>query len=161
MTKALLVLLLAGCGTDAASVPGGGLDAPALPSDDQTPPQGHAALHGWLAEGHHLAWACEPTAHPARPPGAHGENRICSNAKLSTSRAGAFPVGAASVKELHREGAIEGYAVGVKIAAGDEISSWYWYEAFGSSVFADGVNRTICTGCHSDAGRDFVFTRVE
>jgi hypothetical protein len=158
MTKWLLVAL-AGCGMDAAPPPGP--DAAGLPVSSEVPPQGHDALKSWLADGHYLDWACEAAAHPARPPGAHGSNRICSNAALSASASGTFPVGAASVKELYRDTQIIGYAVGVKLSEGDDIGSWYWYEAVGNSVYADGVNRGICTGCHSDAARDYVFTRVE
>lgn len=127
----------------------------------QLPPRGHAALSAWLGEGHYKQWACEPAPHPARPPGAHGENRICSNASLSATATGPYPVGAAAVKELFRSGALVGYAVGVKIAAPAAGSSWYWYEAVGSSVIADGVDRSLCSGCHSSAPRDYVFTRVE
>lgn len=154
-----LLVVLAACGMDAAPPPGP--DAGDLPVSSEIPPQGHAALQGWLAEGHYLAWSCEPAPHPARPPGAHGANRICSNAALAASASGTFPAGAASVKELYRESSITGYAVGIKLADGADTASWYWYEAVGNSVYADGVNRGICTGCHADAPRDFVFTRVE
>jgi hypothetical protein len=133
---------------------------PGATDDPQLPPRGHAALTSWLAAGHYKAWACEPAPHPARPQGAHGENRICSNAALSASASGAYPIGAASVKELYRNGAIAGYAVGVKIAAPAAGSSWYWYEAVGSSVIADAVDRPLCSGCHQGAPRDFVFTHV-
>ena len=129
--------------------------------DAQLPPQGHGALVAWLGAGHYKAWACEPAPHAARPPGAHGQNRICSNAMLSATTDGSYPVGAASVKELYRNGALAGYAVGVKIAAPAAGTSWYWYEAVGSSVIADGVNVSLCSGCHANAPRDHIFTRVE
>jgi hypothetical protein len=64
------------------------------------------------------------------------------------------------VKELYRSGAIAGYAVDVKIAAPAASSSWYWYEAIGASVIADGVDRSLCSGCHASAPRDHVFMRV-
>ncbi len=126
----------------------------------ELPPRGDAALMGWLAEGYYLSWACEPEAHPARPPGAHGANRICSNAALSASETGTFPVGAASVKELYSGGSLTGYAVARKLTAGAERASWYWYERIGTSVVADSAGAALCAGCHEDASRDHVFTRV-
>jgi hypothetical protein len=129
--------------------------------DAQLPPRDHGALVAWLGAGAYKAWACEPAPHAARPPGAHGQNRICSNAMLSATADGSYPVGAASVKELYRNGALAGYAVGVKIAAPAAGTSWYWYEAVGSSVIADGVNVSLCSGCHASAPRDYIFTRVE
>ncbi len=153
--------LTSGCATD----PGAGADGPpgldgTEHAADQLPPRGHVALQEWLAAGHYQAWACEPSPHPARPPGAHGANRICSNAALSGSMSGEFPIGAASVKELHRSTGIAGYAVGIKIATGTAPTSWYWYEAVGSSVYADGPGVGLCAGCHRDAPRDSEFTRV-
>ena len=165
MTARLLGVLaaaaLAACGmSDPDPGPTGPDAPPATGGDAELPPQGHAALAPWLAAGHYKAWACEPAPHPARPPGAHGENRICSNALLSATASGDYPVGAAAVKELVRSGAVTGYAVGVKIAAPASGQSWYWYEAIGASVIADGVNRALCSNCHAGAPRDFVFTRV-
>ncbi|MBA3460027.1 MAG: hypothetical protein H0T46_08705 [Deltaproteobacteria bacterium] len=148
-----------------------GCMSPGTPQDSATmeddvgdigelPPMGNVALTAWLAEGHYLAWACEAEAHPARPPGAHGANRICSNAALSASEAGTFPIGAASVKELYSGGSLSGYAVGRKLTAGTERASWYWYEKIGTSVVADSAGAGLCAGCHEDATRDHVFTQV-
>ena len=158
MRTAILVVLAA-CATESPppADPGDG----ELVVDEQSPPATHAELVPWLAEGHYLAWACEPEAHPARPPGAHGTNRICSNDLLSQSASGQFPVGAASVKELVRGGEIEGFAVMRRITGDAAANAWYWYEAVGSSVIADGRSPGICTGCHGGAPRDFIFTRVE
>jgi hypothetical protein len=147
---------LAGCADPSAEPQ---IDA-ALAIDPQLPPRGDAALRPWLAAGHYLAWACEPAPHPARPPGAHGDNRICSNAMLSGSASGRYPIGAASVKELHRQGSLAGYAVGIKVADSADASSWYWYEAIGGSVIADGAGRPLCANCHAGAPRDNVFTHV-
>lgn len=157
--RLLAIALVFGCGTDGGA-PQPGPDAQVAVGDPELPPEGHAALKTWLASGHYLTWACEATAHPARPPGAHGMNRICSNAALSASADGTYPVGAASVKELVQNGRVTGFAVGLKRAAGDAADSWYWYEAYGDSVIADGVNRGICVNCHADAARDYVFTHV-
>ena len=74
---------------------------------------------------------------------------------LAGSSAGSYPVGAASVKELYRDGAIIGFAVGRKTDAG-----WYWYESIGTSVVADSVGAGLCAGCHADAPRDHVFVQV-
>jgi hypothetical protein len=147
-------------GLDAGS-DGAVLDAPPSSNDPQLAPQGHAAMTTWLAAGHYLTWACENAPHPARPPGAHGTNRICSNTALSGSTSGAYPVGAVSVKEIYRNGAIDGYAVARKLPSGTGGASWYWYELLGTSVVADGVGVSLCAGCHDDAPRDFIFTRVE
>lgn len=154
-----IAVLLGGCG-NSSEVAENSPDAAVGQEERELPPQGHIALQAWLAAGFYTTWACEEAAHPARPPGAHGTNRICSNAMLAGATAGAYPVGAASVKELWQDGRVTGFAVGRKIAAGDAASSWYWYEAFGDRVIADGVDRRICVDCHADAPRDFVFTQV-
>jgi hypothetical protein len=154
-----LVLTAAACADPADPGEPAPDGAPAA-GDPQLPPRGHAALAAWLGAGHYQAWACEPAPHAARPPGAHGENRICSNAALSAAEDGPYPVGAAAVKELYRGGALAGYAVGVKVAAPAAGASWYWYEAIGASVIADRVDHGLCSGCHAGAPRDFVFTRV-
>ncbi len=161
MLRVLIACLVCACADpDRALDPMDTPDAPPLAGDAQLPPQGHADLAPWLAAGHYLAWACEDAPHPARPPGAHGANRICSNTALSTSSAGTYPIGAASVKELYRNNAISGYAVGRKVTAGTDASSWYWYEAIGTSVIADRVGVGLCAGCHDGAPRDNVFTHV-
>jgi hypothetical protein len=152
-----LAILLTACATDVMPV----ADPDQFVVDEQSPPVAHAELVTWLADGHYEGWACEPEAHPARPPGAHGDNRICSNDLLSQSASGQFPVGAASVKELVRGGEVTGYAVMRRLDDGAAASSWYWYEAFGDSVVAEGRSPGICTGCHGGAPRDFIFTRVE
>lgn len=163
--RRLVFLLLAACGADSEPVTPTGDPQPdpmdPMTVDDQSPPTTHAALVPWLADGAYQTWACEPEAHPARPPGAHGSNRICSNDLLSTTANGPYPIGAASVKELYRNGQPAGYAVMRKLASTGAPSDWYWYELIGSSVVADGRSPGICTGCHSDAPRDFIFTRVE
>lgn len=156
----MVVITLTACATDPDPGPPSEDPDPGV-VDEQTPPTTHAELVPWLAEGHYLAWQCEPESHPARPPGAHGENRICSNDLLSASASGQFPVGAASVKELVRGDQVTGYAVMRRMTAAAGASNWYWYEAFGANVVAEGRSPSVCTGCHSSAPRDFIFTRVE
>jgi hypothetical protein len=114
-----------------------------------------------LAAAAYRTWACEPEAHPARPAGAHCEHRICSTDLLSTSQTGRDPGGAASVKALVRDGQVTGFAVMRKLADTGSAGDWFWYEAYGDGVIAEGRTPSICTGCHSGAPRDFIFTRVE
>jgi len=157
--RCLALVLLLGCASDEPVAE----KDPAIPgteADPELPPEGHAALKVWLAAKHHEGWACEDAPHAARPPGAHGTNRICSNAVLSATTNGNYPVGAASVKELWQNGQVTGFAVGRKLVEGDAASSWYWYEAYGDSVIADGTNKGICANCHAGAPRDYVFTHV-
>ena len=137
----------------------------------QTPPQGTAAMDAWISAGHYKTWRCEATASSARPNGAHGANRICSNDLASQHGAGEYPVGAASVKELHSSvtgTTPTGHAVALKVASGKTGAAWYWYEKIGARVVADGANVGICAGCHSLAGadathqgHDFVYLQVK
>ena len=139
---------------------GGPVDAAAdAAGSAQLPPSEGAALDAWLSEGHYLAWRCEAASHPARPPGAHGANRICSNELLAMAPPGPFPAGAAAVKELYRGGNLVGHAVALKTQADSEGGNgWYWYEKIGTSVVADGAGVRLCAGCHEDAGPDFAST---
>jgi hypothetical protein len=155
----------------ACSDPGSGAVEGAEMGDADTPPTGADAVDAWLAEGHYLDWACEPEPHAARPPGAHGMNRICSNPLLSEHADGPYPLGAASVKELIRDGEIDGYAVTRRIGDGGA-EDWYWFERSGGDLIADGPGdsgepKDLCAGCHAGAGadadhsgHDFVYTQV-
>jgi len=154
MLRVVVLVALIGCSAD-DPVAENSPDAQVGQADRELPPQGHSPLKAWLADGHYKSWACEEAPHPARPPGAHGTNRICSNAVLSSSLGGEYPVGAASVKELWQNGRVTGFAVGRKTTDG-----WYWYEAYGDNVIADGVHRALCDNCHAGAPRDNVFTHV-
>src|SRR5258708_1747983 len=68
--------------------------------DPQLPPRGADATTTWLDAGYYTPWRCEAAGHASRPPSPHPRNRICNNDALHGSTAGAFPIGAASVKEL-------------------------------------------------------------
>jgi hypothetical protein len=61
----------------------------------QTPPQGKANIDPWLDAAHYRSWRCEAAMNP-RPKGAHGRNRVCSNARLSGTAGAPYPVGAAA-----------------------------------------------------------------
>lgn len=173
----LLLLISAfgvACGSDASSSSQGGETSDAesestttIEGDPQLPPEGDSEMRPWLQAGHYLNWACEAEPHDARPPGAHGRTRICSNDALSgAAGAGPYPIGAAAVKELRRgdDDHIEGYAVYRKVGASDGGDGWYWYELIGTSVVADGRGSSgrvdLCVGCHANADRDFVYTHV-
>jgi hypothetical protein len=119
-----------------------------------------AALQQWLDQGTYKSWACEPTKHGPTLGSAHGSVRICSNPLMAASSSGSYPVGAASVKELYSGDAINGYAIGVKVAAGEGANTWHWYERIGSVVVANSVGAGICEGCHRNASRDRIYVRV-
>ena len=132
-------------------------------ADAQVPPRGHADVLTWLEAGHYQSWSCEPEPHAARPRSPHGQNRICSNTALAGFAGdGPYPVGAAGVKEIfNSSGQIRLYAVYRKVTAEAGGDSWYWYEGKRGDVIANGEGDGTCTGCHSDAPQDFVFTVVK
>jgi hypothetical protein len=117
------------------------------------------AIRPWLQAGHYKSWKCEGSIMNARPNGAHGRNRVCSNALASAHGTGPYPVGAASVKEIYSGDMIADYAVSLKVKAGEGRDTWYWFE--GSF---DGVGVSLCAGCHERAsdfqGRDNVYVQV-
>jgi hypothetical protein len=131
-------------------------------TDPQVPPRGTSDVQDWLAAGYYQAWRCEAEPHPSRSPSPHGQNRICNNDALHAAPAGtAFPIGAASVKEIYAGGdAIVTYAVSRKITDGSTGDNWYWYEGNPGKVYANSEGADNCTSCHSQAPRDFVFTIV-
>jgi hypothetical protein len=146
------------------------------PGGAQVPPTTDpAAVDAWLAGGAYLAWHCEAQPHAARPPGAHGHNRICSNDALATHGEGEYPVDSAAVKELYdSDGKLIGHAAYRHVAPGSDGATWFWFEKIGDgSANAFGLGdrnapRDVCVGCHGNAGQkegfpghDFVFTQVE
>jgi hypothetical protein len=150
-----LLVVLVGCG-DGPTTLGDPLD------DPQIPPRGSDDLMTWIETGHYLAWSCETDVHPPRPGSAHGPNRICSNDALVASTGdGQFPVGSAAVKEVYSGEALRLWAVYRKVDAGGGGASWYWFEGTRTDIAANGEGESGCTGCHSGAPRDFVFTVVE
>jgi len=159
-------------GAAAAGGSGGGAGSAELP------PMGAVAIEAWLQTGQYKTWHCEPAVHAARSPSPHGFNRICSNDVIAphATETGAWPKGAAAVKELYAAAGETnpiGYAVYAKTdndsAAG---ANWYWYERVpldsgaphdAAGVVADGMGSTgpamqICVGCHGAAGADAAHT---
>jgi hypothetical protein len=176
-TSSLRVFVMAavalGCSQEAAAPPP--VDTgPVGAVDENVPPLGQRAIEPWLAAGYYKKWTCEreisnARVDPATPNirGNHGRHRICSNDLLLASRSGAYPIGATSVKELFdRMDRPYGYAIGVKVAPGVGIDTWYWYERTGMlatlNPVADGVGDKACgEDCHGNAARDDVFIRAQ
>jgi hypothetical protein len=153
--RSILVIAIAftGCTDDGPESFGDDL------TDPQLPARGISDARAWLAAGHYQAWRCEPAPHPGRSPSPHGRNRICNNDALRAGT-GDFPVGAAAVKEIYDGDRIVTYAIARKLTAGAGGDGWYWYEANPDKVYANSEGAENCTGCHSGAPRDFVFTVV-
>jgi hypothetical protein len=122
-------------------------------------------------KGYYKSWTCESALHASRVPSPHGIDRVCSNTLIhgNATGTGAWPVGAASVKELYAnmtDTTPSGYAVYLKTA--DDTSAggaaWYWYEQPPMMApVADGMGdsggaKTICVGCHAAAGSDAMHT---
>jgi len=143
-----------------ASPDGGASPGPTGDAGAAIPIGTQAELDAWLQSGAYKSWACEAAAHDRRPGSGHSRNRICVNPALGQDKgAGPYPVGAASVKELYDgSGAVNGYAVYVKVKPGAAGDTWFWYERIGSSVVARSEGASLCVGCHSGAPRDHVFT---
>ena len=161
-TSSVVLVALALAATACAAEPSAETSGDDL-TDPELPARGTADLPTWLAAGYYRAWHCEPEAHDGRAPSPHGRNRICNNAALQAAAGtGAFPAGAASVKEILDGGAMT-YAVSRKLTDGAGGDTWYWYEsnpADPAHVYANGPGVPGCTGCHGGAARDHVFTVV-
>lgn len=124
------------------------------------PPTNGAALATWLAERRYADWSAESSPHASAGPHFGTVRTFVDDSLFASLEAGAssHPVGAAAVKELYGDGdMVLGYAVMVKVDAAASGDSWYWYEEYQGSVFADGIGDGLCTGCHA-AGTDSVLT---
>lgn len=155
--RSLLVMVLTACSDPGPASFGDPVDGP------QLPPRGAVDLPVWIEAGHYNAWACEAEPHPPRAGSGHGPNRICSNDAMvaAADLEGAFPVGAAAVKEVFEsDGSIAAYAVYRKLTDGTGGDSWYWFEGTRDHNVANGPADDTCTGCHGRAPRDFVYTIV-
>lgn len=126
------------------------------------PPTDGAALLPWLEAGNYADWAAEPAAHPSAGPHFTAV-RTFVNASLLASMEAAnteHPVGAAVVKELYGDSPnIGGWAVMVKVAPGDTVDTWYWYESFEGTTYADDTGVNGCGNCHS-SGVDYIRTEL-
>ena len=129
-------------------------------TETQLPARGTSDAPAWLGAGYYRQWHCEATPHPARAPSPHGRNRICNNDALHAAPAGDFPAGAASVKEIFDGDGIATYAIARKLTDGTGGDAWYWYEGNPGKTYANSEGADNCTGCHTRAPRDFVFTVV-
>ena len=71
------------------------------------------------------------------------------------------PIGAASVKEMYKDGKPFGWAVMVKEEKGKGGSGWYWYEVTSttdsSKIYAEGRGARACATCHAQ-GTDYVIS---
>lgn len=130
-------------------------------NNDIPPTENAAAIEQWLAKEIYKKWACETSSHPGTGSSPHGNVRVYSNPLLSATTGGPFPVGAASVKELYNGDQVTGYALGVKVNAGEGKGKWYWYERSGSSTFAEKIDAEPCESCHAKANNDRVFIHVK
>jgi hypothetical protein len=140
--------------------------------DAQNPPtESAAALSAWLDKGEYKNWKCEASANTKTEGDAaihvHGMTRVCSNDVLANGTA-PWAKGAASVKEIWKDGAIVGLDAYVKTKADSEAGqSFYYYNGTPESVGTGGAGRSECSTCHSAAGSDaahpgagdFVYTR--
>jgi hypothetical protein len=155
---ALLMAIATSCGEvgpDPGGVGGGGIPASAT------------ELGAFLRAGSYKSWAAEPAVHAATGNSPHGSVRVFHNQALAdslTAGATAHPQGAASVKELYDSDGqtLAGFSVMIKVAeSSGSGEGWYWYETFDAnadSPFVSATGAKGCTGCHSGAPTDFVFT---
>lgn len=124
-------------------------------------------LRTWLDERRYADWQAESAPHASLGPH-FGRVRTFFNESLFASLEagnGEHPQGSAVVKELYGNGAeVRGWSVMIKQApTSDGGANWYWLEVFDTSIFADGPNAGICTGCHTSnfrglTNRDLVLT---
>jgi hypothetical protein len=147
--------LVVGCAADRDAGPSFGDRL----TDPQVPARGSTDLPQWLAAGYYQSWRCEPARHSGRSPSPHGTTRVCNNDAIAGAASGAFPVGAAAVKELYDGDSVIGYAVSRKVSASGN-DAWYWYERVSDNLNANDQGVAGCAGCHAQATRDFVFTVV-
>jgi hypothetical protein len=137
---------------------------PTATPDSQMPPSDGAALLSWLQAGHYRAWRGEGFRHPSNGPHFGNVQTFVNDAlydSLIRIPPGEHVRGSAAVKEMYGSDGeeVRGWSVSLKV---DDDSSggdgWYWYERFGSAVFADGRGVSICTQCHGASAaspRDF------
>lgn len=134
---------------DAAATDASTSDAPVPTTPD--------ALFAFLQSRIYTEYARESAPHASVGP--HSTVRTFVNDALFdslTAGNSTHPVGAAAIKELHGGDGVSGWAVSVKIAAGNSTNSWYWYEVFSTTNGDDpieGIGFSGCANCHK-AGED-------
>jgi hypothetical protein len=115
-------------------------------------PTSAADLEVYLSAGEYLDFEAESEVHEGVGPH-FGRVRTFINQELAVSLASGeseHPVGAAAVKELYGEGEdVAGYSVMVKTREGRGGDTWYWYEEYQGTLYADEQGDSRCTGCHS------------
>jgi hypothetical protein len=124
-------------------------------------PVEETALLAFLDEKQYATWPKEAAIHDSAGP--HGE---AVRVYYSPKAAAAFgrgetnlPAGAASVKELSRDGKLYGYSVWVKVQEqADAGRGFFWYEIVNgngtSTVYGNALGSPDCVGCHA-AGTDY------
>ena len=120
-------------------------------------PTNEAELIPWLEGGAYETWLTESGVHESSGPHFGGVRTFVDDCLAASLEAGAteHPPGSAAIKQLYGDGdAIVGYSVMVKVAAGTGDDTWYWFERYGETVYADAIGSELCTGCHG-AGTDY------
>ncbi len=128
----------------------------------QTPPIGEADLLPWLEAGNYARWAAEAEQHPSAGPHFAAVRTFVNEPLLESLEGGSedHPVGSAVVKELYGDTPeVGGWAVMVKTAPGSSVDSWYWFEWFTGTTYADENGNNGCGNCHG-LGLDFVRTQL-
>lgn len=123
-------------------------------------PTSEAALMPWLESGAYQSWLAESGVHASAGPHFGGVRTYVDDCLAASLDAAAteHPLGSATIKELYGTGEeILGWSVMVKVASGSGGDTWYWFERYQNTVYADEVGAGLCTGCHG-AGVDFVLT---
>ncbi len=158
-----------GVGTETATGTGTATATDTEASEDSTgeaadppPPTDAASLLAWLEAGNYAGWDAEAERHPSQGPHFDGVRTFVNATLLESLQGGGddHPVGASVVKELYGEGPeVGGWAVMVKVAPGSNVNSWYWYESFSGTTYADDTGVNGCGNCHS-MGVDFIRTTL-
>ena len=123
-------------------------------------PQTEAELIAWLEGGGYADWTAESGVHASAGPHFGGVRTFVDDCLAGSLDDGAnqHPPGSATIKELYGDGAEPlGWSVMVKVGPGSGGDTWYWFELYQDTVYADGVDAQLCTGCHG-GGTDFVLT---
>lgn len=148
-----IAVALAACGPNASDC----IDVPEVPAADAD------AAFEFVTCRRYIDSPAETERHGTSSP--HGdETRVWINHTMEEAlmaNATEMPVGSVSTKEIYSNGAQQGWALMVKVAAGTSADTWYWYEVLGSEPGTEpvvaAVGASACTGCHS-AGTDYFRT---